>query len=59
LPLAAVETGPVPVVDIAPAQTGGPFAGRKAALWLSLLAGVGILVFAVLRLLRKAPQASE
>ncbi|MFZ5744305.1 MAG: DUF3999 family protein [Pseudomonadota bacterium] len=59
LPLAAVETGPVPVVDIAPAQAGGPFAGRKAALWLSLLAGVAILIFAVLRLLRKAPQASE
>lgn len=59
LPLAAVEAGSVPVVDIAPAQTGGPFAGRKVALWLTLLAGVATLAFAVLRLLRKAPQASE
>jgi hypothetical protein len=36
-----------------------PFEGRKAALWLSLLAGFGILVFAVLRLLRKAPPTSD
>jgi len=56
--LAAIEAGPVATVEIAPKQT-GLLDGRKAALWLSLLAGVGILIFAVLRLLRKAPQASE
>lgn len=59
LPLAAVEAGPAPVVDLAPMPAAGPFEGRKAALWLSLLAGVGILVFAVLRLLRKAPPTSD
>jgi hypothetical protein len=58
LPLAAVEAGPVATVEIAPQQA-GLLDGRKVALWLSLLAGVGILVFAVLRLLRKAPLASE
>ena len=58
LPLAAVEAGPVATVGLAPKQA-GLLDGRKVALWLSLLAGVGILVFAVLRLLRKAPPASE
>ena len=58
LPLAKVEAKALPVVDISPAPSGGPFTGRKAALWLSLAAGVAILAFAVLRLLRKAPEPS-
>ncbi|MCZ8171236.1 MAG: DUF3999 family protein [Brevundimonas sp.] len=57
-PRARVTAGPVPALDVAPERDVGPLGGRKAVLWLALLAGVGILVFAVLRLLRKAPEPS-
>jgi hypothetical protein len=57
-PRARVTAGPVPALDLAPERDVGPLGGRKAVLWLALLAGVGILVFAVLRLLRKAPEPS-
>lgn len=53
LPEALVRAEAAPVVDIAPADNGGPFSGRKAVLWVVLLVGVAVLAFAVQRLLRR------
>lgn len=58
VPRATVAAGPAPTMTIAPDHADGLFNGRKAALWLVLLAGVGILVFAIVRLLRRAPEPS-
>lgn len=55
LPAARVAGGAAPVIDLAPEEEGKLLTGRQAALWLSLLAGVAILAFAVLRLWRQAP----
>lgn len=59
LPRAAVASGPLPKVEIDPAAKGGLLSGRKAALWLVLLAGVAVLTLAVLRLLRRQKVEAE
>jgi len=55
LPVANVASAaPAPVLSIAPLGDGGPFSPRKIALWAALLAAVGVLAFAAVRLM-KAP----
>lgn len=56
LPEARVRADTAPVLDIAPARQDGPFSGRKAVLWLVLLFGVTVLVYAVRRLLQQNEQ---
>lgn len=52
LPTATIaDTGPTPILSIAPTADDGPFSPKKLALWAALLAAVGVLGFAAMRLM--------
>lgn len=52
LPRAVIATGPQPVVSLAGAGPESPLSGKRAMLWLALLAGTAVLGFSVLRLMK-------
>lgn len=52
LPTAKLAAGPLPQLSLAPAGKDSAFGGTRSVLWLALLTGVAVLVFAVWRLMR-------
>jgi hypothetical protein len=53
---AAIEAGAAPTIAIGPAAADSWLTRQQTLLWLVLLAGVGVLGFAVIRLMRGRPE---
>ncbi len=52
LPRAEIAGGPQPLVSLAGAEPESPLSGKRAILWLALLAGTAVLGFSVMRLMK-------
>jgi len=52
VPIEVASTSPEPPVVLSPPTKDGPYTPRKLALWAALLAAVGVLAFAAIRLMK-------